>query len=278
MTASQTTDYIAEGLAAAREIYGEGIRIWALDPSPNGRGRMELTGASVAKMKAMNARGDGIYFTPPDGPLRAVFVDDCPDAVGSWAVRTRAEGQAEKGAHQAHWRLAHDVSDEDAHLIQLALIDEHRGDPKSSGARQLRRLPGFTNPKYPGRPFVRTVLYAPWTELQFDLVDVDESTASPAPRAVRSTAEPVSARSADGEIRKRWADYYDGKDRSAADMRYAVYLFGRGLDAATVSNMLRAESAKAQERGDDYLAMTVSKAQAWQAAHASPGRPPGRAG
>ena len=69
------------------------------------------------------------------------------------------------------------------------------------------------------------------------------------------------------EFRKGWSDFYNGGDKSVADIKYTLYLLRKGLDEGEVRIRLMNESLDMAERKkghlDDYLSRTIRKAKSY---------------
>jgi hypothetical protein len=202
--------------------------------------------------------GNGIYFIPPP-ESNILFLDDLaiPDAIPYQSIIV----QTSSTKFQAHILTHKTMPPEQRTKLQRVLVRQFNADLGATSGMQPRRLPGFTNQKYPERPLVKiaknTIANSNVPVLDVSKICVDEPKISqpnysPKPNYLKKS--------------KSWNDFFTG-DASSADMRYVLYLCRQGWTDEAIKAQLLLESNNLYKRKsghvEDYLDRTILKARSY---------------
>jgi len=138
----------------------EGIGVYAISD----KGRLEvmqlnLTSGGIARLKLnrlkeLNLRGEGIYFAPKIDTCQMLFLDEKACLYGLRCGTMVVQTSARK--HQAHIPyVGQPASISVRTRFQRHLRSVYHSDSGALSANHPRRLPGFTNQKYPDKPLVQ---------------------------------------------------------------------------------------------------------------------------
>lgn len=248
--------------------------------------RAQLIGAT-GYLRSMNRSGFHVYGRPDDA--RHVLIDDLDDdalaQLRADDLRPVAVVMTSKANYQAWLTASHEPMEHElARSVSRLLARRYDGDPGSVGSMHLGRLPGFTNRK---DIYGRDGVY-PWTRLLGNVVpgvrkgvarlleEARESHhAGNFPSSTLGAGAPNGIMPNTAMTPDDAAAIYSGTvreltegrgwrlpnaDRSIIDFHVARHLAFTGFDDAEIAAVLQHASAKAHERGADYIARTVAAA------------------
>ena len=285
-----------------REMVAALGRAWLVRMIPTSEAErfktMNYTGAQLMRatgyLRYGNRNGCHVYGRPDTN--RHVLVDDVHvdalDALSADGLHPAVVVETSEGLFHAWVTLSRDdFPDALAAAAARTLVARYGGDPCSAKARQLGRLPGFTNRKeqherhgqYPFTKIARPVRpgVAPGAEAL--LREAEERVKQGPTRTLSDTGftsldgstpwngmSPQEAREIYEEcaeaVRFRHGASAFDNDRSRLDFAVACSLAASGFDERDAVAVLMYGSDKAAERGDAYVKLSVRKAYASVAA------------
>jgi hypothetical protein len=202
---------------------------------------------------------NGIYFIPP-AESNILFLDDLTtaDAIPYQSIIVQTSSKK----FQAHIFTDKIMPPEQRTKLQRVLIRQFNADLRATSGMQPRRLPGFTNQKYPERPLVKIVkntIFNPNVPvLDISKIYIEE------PKSIQHAYS--SPKSNHLKKFKSWNDFFTG-DSSSADIRYVLYLCRQGWTDDAIRAQLLAESNNLSQRKsghiEDYLDRTILKARSY---------------
>ena len=171
--------------------------------------------------------------------------------------------QTSQKKFQGFFLLDKYISAEDLVKVQKVLQSAYEGDIGAIGAWQLHRLTGFINTKYQDDFVVKIASVGDTVLKTSDILSYYDKLNTPEPKQEQKPKpEPKQIIKVKG---KTWKDFYD-KDKSQADLKYALYLLHFYSPEETYQ-ILQRESPDLQERKgaytNDYLMRTIEKAQSF---------------
>ena len=201
---------------------------------------------------------NGIYFVPP-AECNVLFLDDLVaiDVIPYRSIIVQTSSKK----FQAHIFIDKIMSAEQRTKLQRILVRRFNADVGATSGMQPRRLPEFTNQKYPERPLIKiaknTIANSNVSVLDISRIRIEE------PKVSQPTYLPKPNYS---KKSKSWNDFFLG-DASSADMRYALYLGRQGWTDEAIKAQLLAESNNLSRRKsghiEDYLNRTILKARSY---------------
>ena len=238
----------------------------------------------IRYFRFLNFRGYHIFGRPNDA--RHILIDDLDldsvDALIAAGLRPSLVVQTSKGNFQAWVTVSYEtVDDAVASATARLLAKRFVGDPGSAKATQLGRLPGLFNKKpihtndgLTNGPLVTIRRYSPGLPRgAAALLQEAEALAVASPPSPLGLCETDSVsysgndisdveaaaiyREVAAEIMQRLPNSNYEADRSRLDYAIARRLHLQDFSFAEIECVLRAGSAKALERGDNYLRKTV---------------------
>lgn len=235
-------------------------------------------------LRHMNRGGYHVYFRPKH--LGYVRIDDlCEDAID----QMRADGinpcaviETSKGLFHAWIRLVRsrstDTSSAENRAAARLLSKRYGGDMGATGSNQIGRLPGFRNVKEcyedsrGGHPLVmlrsKSGTCAPEWLLEEVRTTAVEDWRDDRPISMQNDLEGYAICADEGaaiyheavqDLVSRFPDM-EGGDRSRLDFSVARWLAIRGLSIPEAVAVLMSGSAKARDRGCNYVFRTVERA------------------
>lgn len=253
------------------DIYGE-IELFALHLE---KGRFSLGKVSkiedvnLKQLCALEKKGNGIYFAPTKP--KVLFLDDPPISVLEKLPKNSLVVKTSENKYQVHIPLPKEVevSSEKLQEWQKALVSYFETDKGASNWKHLRRLPGFTNQKYENKPLVKIIENKSSSSITVeDVVSFLEKKIQKQKQIQNQERLKCSLleerKKKIDKVLKSWKDFYNG-DESVADMKYALYLLGKGFSPEEIKSKLLSESEDIYIRKgkyvEYYLDYTIKKAQ-----------------
>lgn len=216
------------------------------------------------RLRELNMRGEGIYFAPKTDACNMLFLDD-PVRLEGLPLGTMVVQTSQK-KHQCHIPYVGQPAQLPLRTrFQKHLRSIYDADKGAVSANHPRRLPEFVNQKYPDKPLVKILYTVEKGRPLFDAALIEAVRKQETERIRRPPRLFSSSRSK--ALKKQWSDFYDGSDKSVADMKYTLYLLRKGVDEAEIRERLIHESLdiKHRKKGhlDDYLDRTIRVAKSY---------------
>jgi len=210
-------------------------------------------------------RSENVYWSwsKHSESFNVAFVDDILDDKADVFKHKRhfCLIQTSKSKYQGFFLLDRYVDSDSLVKIQKVLRKSYFGDIGAIGTYQLHRLTGFINTKYQDDFVVKIASVGDTVLKTSDILSYYDKLNAPEPKQ-KPKPEPKQIIKVKG---KTWKDFYD-KDKSQADLKYALYLLHFYSPEETYQ-ILQRESPDLQERKgaytNDYLMRTIEKAQSF---------------
>jgi len=203
---------------------------------------------------------ENVYLAPSQNQkLNIVFIDDPEDQEYYEYAFLVVQTSSQKV--QAYYLLDKYLEKDKITRIQKHLQQKYKADIGSVDALHLRRIPGFTNTKYPDMPIVKifyeatTPIFLSTSELLEDL----EDNTPPRKRKQNIKSKPKSE--PENDIYELWRRLYY-RDKNIADIHFTYHLIKKGYsyeDIYSALFLIRGKEAKKHDL-NDYIKRTYLKA------------------